>query len=142
MGRFFYSGTTTLASYRVDLFAKFSTNSYFAFALTVNSAKNSVTQGKIPYVSDFEVASWYRHTFPFGLIVSPRLNFVERRSVDVLSGARLPEFWLAGLRLEYALWAPFDVFLDLQNLTDRKYEEWRGYRAAPFMMHAGISYRW
>ncbi len=142
MGRFFYSGTTTLASYRVDLFAKFSTNSYFAFALTVNSAKNSVTQGKIPYVSDFEVASSYRHTFPFGLIVSPRLNFVDRRSVDVLSGAKLPEFWLAGLRLEYALWAPFDVFLDLQNLTDRKYEEWRGYRAAPFMIHAGISYRW
>ncbi|MEX1275354.1 MAG: TonB-dependent receptor [Bacteroidota bacterium] len=142
MGRLFYGGTTTLAAYRTEVFAKFSANSYFAFGLTVQSTKNSVTEGRIPYVSDFEIAGSYYHTFPFGLTVSPRLQFVDRRVVDIVSGAKLPEYWLAGLRLEYALWSPLDVFLDLHNLTDRKYEEWRGYRAAPFMMHAGISYRW
>lgn len=142
IGRFFYSGTTTLAAYRTDVFAKFSANGYFAFGLAVHSTKNSVTQGKIPYVSDFEISSSYHHTFPFGLTVAPRLQFVDRRPVDVVSGARLPEYWLAGLRMEYSVRQPLDVFLDLDNVNNRNYEVWRGYRAAPFMMHAGISYRW
>ncbi len=141
-GSFAYLGTTTLATYRTDVFAKFTPNSYFAVVLAVQSSKNSVTQTKIPYVSDFEILSTYSHTFDFGLTVAPRVNFVDRRNVDIFSGARLPQFWLLGLKSIYNVVGTLDVFLDLHNITDRSYEEWRGYRAAPFMMHLGASFRW
>jgi hypothetical protein len=141
-GSFAYLGTTTLATYRADMFAKFTPNSYFAVGLSVQSSKNSVTKTKIPYVSDFEISSSYSHTFDFGLTVAPRLNFVERRNVDVFSGARLPQFWLLGFKATYNIMGTLDMFLDLHNITDRSYEEWRGYRAAPFLMQLGASVRW
>jgi outer membrane cobalamin receptor len=142
IGSFVFVGRTRIATYQADIFAKFSANSYFTVSVAVNSTKNLITNAKIPYVSDFELSASWLYTFPFGLAVTPRANFVDRRNIDVFSGANMPEYWLFGVRAEYPIFERLGAFIDLHNLLDRNYDEWRGYRATPFLMQAGLSFRW
>ena len=142
IGMFLYGGKTTIASYRGDVFAKFSPNSYFALALVVNSSENTVKGGTVPYLPGFEASVVYSYGFPFGLTVAPRVNFVDQRTIDVIGKARVAEYLLVGLHVEYAVFGTFNLFLDINNLTDRKYDEWRGFRAPPLLMHLGLNVRW
>ncbi|MBI3585970.1 MAG: TonB-dependent receptor [Ignavibacteriales bacterium] len=139
---FFYGGKTTVATFQTDLFAQVYPNSYFAVVLAVNSTKNSVTQDRVPYKSDFELSASYSYTFPFGLRIEPRANFVDRRNVDVFNSAKLPDYLLLSVRGEYAVMMPLSIVLDLHNILDRKYELWRGYQAPPFMIAFGLTYKW
>lgn len=138
----FYGGRTTINTYSADLFAKFRSNGYFALTIALHSTKNSFSQSRIPYLSDFEITGAFSYWFPFGFHIAPSLCFIDRRNVDILSGARLPEYWLIGMKMEYDLVASLRMFVDVQNATDRKYEQWRGYRALPFVVTGGLSYRW
>jgi outer membrane receptor protein involved in Fe transport len=70
------------------------------------------------------------------------MRFVDRRRVDVFGGNSIPAYLLLGLRTEYGVLQRINIFVDVQNLTDRRFEVWRGYRADPFMISAGASYRW
>lgn len=139
---FFYGGKTTIATFQTDLFAQVYPNGYFTVALAVNSTKNSVTQDRVPYVSDFELSASYSYTFPFGLRIEPRANFVDRRNVNVFNSAKLPDYLLLSVRSEYAVIMPLSIVLDLHNILDRKYELWRGYQAPPFMIALGLAYKW
>ena len=137
-----YSGSTTLTTYAVDVFAKFNSNDYFGVTAALNSTECSVTEDKIPYVPDLEITGVLAQSIVPGWSVSPWMRFVDRRRVDVFGGKSIPAYLLLGLRTEYGVLQRINIFVDVQNLTDRRFEVWRGYRADPFMISAGASYRW
>jgi hypothetical protein len=137
-----YQGTSSLMNYQADLFANFDSNSYFALTAAWNVTKNSTTQLKIPYIPEFQITGMYTRTILPGLSVSPWLSFVGRRAADLSGGARLPSYLLTGLKADYSGLGSLHLFVDVQNVTDKKYEEWRGYRAAPFLISVGTSYHW
>jgi len=137
-----YQGTSSLMNYQADLFANFDSNSYFALTAAWNVTKNSTTQLKIPYIPEFQTTGMYTRTILPGLSVSPWLSFVGRRAADLSGGRRLPSYLLMGLKADYAGLGSLHLFVDVQNVTDKKYEEWRGYRAAPFLVSVGTSYHW
>jgi outer membrane receptor protein involved in Fe transport len=137
-----YSGTTNLTTVEADLFAKFATNGYFTLSLEANSSKNSITDGKIPYVPDVQLRAGLSFEVLRGLRLLPTLSVTDHRIPDLLATHKMNSYLLLGLRGEYSALRGLDVFIDFQNLTDTVYEEWNGYRATPFVVSAGISCRW
>ena len=137
-----YQGTSKLITYQIDLFANFNSNSYFAFSAAWNFTRNSTTQLKIPYVPELQMTGMYSRAVLPGLSVSPWLSFVDRRAVDLSGGQKLPSYLLTGLKADYSGLGSLHLFVDVQNVTDRRYEEWRGYRAVPFLVSVGTSYHW
>jgi hypothetical protein len=137
-----YQGTSSVTTYQADVFANVESNSYFALTAAWNVTKNSATQLTIPYVPELQTTAMYARTVVPGLSVSPWLSFVGRRSVDLSGGQKLPAYLIMGLKADYSGLGAAHLFVDVQNATDKKYEEWRGYRAAPFLVSVGMSYHW
>ena len=137
-----YLGTTSLATYQADIFAKFDANSYFTLSLEINSSKNSKTEWRVPYLPELRASGGALLEVLRGLTIHPTLAYVGLRVPDLYVATKLKEHIVLGLRGEYAAFRSLDVFLDFQNLTDSKYDEWNGYKALPFVMSAGIGFRW
>ena len=137
-----YLGTTSIATYQAELFAKFDANSYFSLSLEANSSKNSTTQWQVPYLPEFRLRSGLSLQVARGWQVRPTFAYVGLRSADLTVTTKLEEYAVFGVRSEYTMWKFLDVFVDLQNLTNYRYSEWNGYRASPFVLTAGIGYRW
>ncbi|MGH2569292.1 MAG: hypothetical protein ACRDGA_13220, partial [Bacteroidota bacterium] len=139
--QFAYAGTTFL-KFQAEGFAKLTPNDYVSATAAVNSTKNSISQGAVPYLPEFELGGSYSRAFPFGVALRSRLSYHHQRETDILLSQKLPGFFLLGVRADYELWSSLRVFLDLHNITDKKYEFWKGYQASPFMLTAGVSVRW
>ena len=139
-----YLATTSIASYDADLFAKFDANSYFTLSFEINNSRNSNTQRAVPYLPDLRLSGALSIEVLEGFQVSPSLSYVGKRVSDLYvdAGSQLKLYGLVGLHAEYAPMKALVVFADCQNLTDTRYEEWSGYRAAPLVVTAGIGYRW
>ena len=137
-----YLGTTSLMTYQADIFAKFDPNGYFTLSLEINSSKNSNTQWQVPYLPDLRMSGGALLEILRGLSVHPTLAYVGLRVPDLYEPTKLKEHLVLGIRGEYAAFRSLDVFLDIQNLTNTRYDEWNGYRALPFVMTAGIGFRW
>jgi len=137
-----YLGTTSIASYEANVFAKFDANSYFTLSLEINSSKNSKTQWDVPYLPDLRMSAGLSLQVSRGLRVFPSVAYLGRRVPDLYVASKLKEHARVGLKAEYSALEALGVFLDIQNATDSRYEEWSGYRAAPLVITAGIGYRW
>ncbi len=137
-----YLSTTSLTSYEADLFAKFDANSYFTLSMEINSSKNSKTQWEVPYLPEMRLTGGLSLEVMQGLQVSPTVAYVGRRGSDLYGPNKLSQYAVVGLRAEYAALQSLVIFTDCQNLTNCRYEEWSGYRATPFVVTAGIGYRW
>lgn len=137
-----YLGTTSIASYEANVFAKFDANSYFTMSLEINSSKNSKTQWDVPYLPDLRMSAGLSLQVLRGLQVFPSVVYVGRRVPDLYVASKLKEHARVGLRVEYSALKALGVSLDFQNATNSRYEEWIGYRAAPLVITAGIGYRW
>jgi hypothetical protein len=137
-----YLGTTSLATYQGELFAKFDANSYFTLSLEINTSKNSVTQLEVPYLPDLRLSGGLSLEVARGLRLLPTIAFVNRRVPDLYVPSKLKEYADLGFRGEYSAFRSLTLFFDCRNLTNSKYEEWNGYRAAPLVLTAGIGYRW
>jgi outer membrane receptor protein involved in Fe transport len=137
-----YLGTTSVSTYQADMFAKFGANSYFTLSLEINSSKNSKTQWQIPYLPELRLGVGALLEVLRGLTVHPTLAYVGLRVPDLYEATKLKEYVVLGIRGQYAALRSLDVFVELQNLSDSKYDEWNGYRALPFVITAGIGIRW
>ena len=137
-----YQGTSSLTTLQAEVFANFDSNSYFAVSGAWNITKNSATQLAIPYVPELQTTAMVVRTVLPGLSVSPWVSLVGRRSVDLTGGQKLPSYLIMGLKGDYSGLGAVHLFVDVQNASDTKYEEWRGYRAAPFLVSVGMSYHW
>ena len=137
-----YLGTTSIASYEANVFAKFDANSYFILSFEINSSKNSKTQWEVPYLPDFRMSAGFSLQVLRGLQVFPSVVYVGRRVPDLYVASKLKEHAQVGLRIEYSALKALGVSLDFQNAANSIYEEWSGYRAAPLVIKAGIGYCW
>ena len=137
-----YLGATAIATYEANVFAKFDANSYFTLSLEINSSRNSITQWDVPYLPDLRISAGLSLQVSRGLQVLPSVVYVGRRVPDLYVASKLKEHAQVGFRAEYSALEALGLFLDFQNATDSRYEEWSGYRAAPVVITAGIGYRW
>jgi hypothetical protein len=137
-----YRGTTSIASYEANVFAKFDPNSYFMMSFEINSSKNSKTLWEVPYLPDLRMSAGLSLQVLRGLQVLPSVVYVGRRVPDLYVANKLKEHARVGLRVEYSALKALGVSLEVQNATNSRYEEWSGYRAAPLVITAGIGYRW
>ncbi|MCX6133788.1 MAG: hypothetical protein NTU47_08250 [Ignavibacteriales bacterium] len=137
-----YIGTTAITSYQAEVFAKFDANSYFTLSLELNTSKNSKTQWEVPYLPEVRLGGGFLMEVLRGLTIHPTVAYVGLRVPDLYEPSKLKEHVVLGVRGEYSALRFLNIFLDIQNLTDSKYDEWNGYRAAPFVMTAGIGLRW
>ena len=137
-----YLGTTTRLEGELEAFANISSNDYFAVSIVGRSSNVSETSVGIPYLPEAEVSLLYRHEFPVGVAVVPRLSVFGRRNTTPRAQESLKGYAIAGVRAEYSPLESLTVFADIDNLLDVRYEVWKGYRGHPFLMTAGVSYSW
>lgn len=137
-----YGGKTRILSFRAEGFAKFTPNDYVGTKLVLRSTKNSVTQLAVPYLPAIEFVGTYTHAFPFGLNTSVLATYQGQRETDFVTSRKLAGYFLIDLGADYELFSSLKLFLNLHNITNKRYELWKGYQAPPLLISAGASYRW
>lgn len=137
-----YGGATTLIVYKGELFAKFSPIDYFGSALVVNSSENSLTGRGIPYMPEVEASASYTHDFPFEVSLSGDLTFFHSRIDNVIHASSSSGELLLDVRAEYRILSSLRTFMEVRNLTNARYELWKGYQAFPFTMAVGLTAVW
>lgn len=142
IGRFIYTGKTTLLHFRAEGFAKFTSNDYVGAQVRLLSSENSVTGLAVPYLPAFEMVGSYTHAFPFGVSVSTQAVYRHRRETDLAMSQKLSGFFLLDISAEYQPVSWLRVFLNIHNMTDKNYEVWKGYPAPPLLVTGGASVRW
>jgi outer membrane receptor protein involved in Fe transport len=137
-----YRGTTRVNSFEADLFAKFDANSYFSVSAELLTSKNSLTQERAPYLPGFRLSggAWFE-LLP-GLGVHPTVVYVGPRRVGLTRAGEVAGFFTSGISAEYEILSRLSATIDCQNILNARYEEWRGYRATPFTLTAGLRFRW
>lgn len=137
-----YRGTTRISTLQADLFAKFDANSYFTLSVEINDSRNSVTEWKVPYLPELRVSggAWVDIAPGFGIF--PTVAYVGNRVSDLFVASKLEAFVCANLHAEYAVLRSLALAVDVQNLTNARYEEWSGYQAVPLTITAGVTLRW
>lgn len=142
IGRLTYGGKTRILSFRAEGFAKFTPNDYVGMTLVVRSSENTATKLQVPYLPTVEAVGTYTHAFPFGAVAAVQVLYQGQRETDLVVSQKLAGFFLVDLGAEYDLFSSFKLFLKLQNITNKRYELWKGYLAPPFLFSAGASFRW
>ena len=142
IGTLVYGGTTTMASIRFDGVAYITPNDYFALALTARSTQNDHIGGSVPYRPGFEGSVQYRHRFPVEVSVTASLSAYGSRRATAFADRRAAGGFWSALKTNYEGISRLTLFLNLENLLDRRDEVWRGYRVEPFRVEIGLSYRW
>jgi len=137
-----YEGRTTKTSFSAEIFAKFLANDYFASKVSVNLTRISITGGEVPYIPLVEVSGSYTRSLTEQIRVTSTLALVVQRKDNVVNASTLGNIVLLGARGEYQALNQVSLYLDVQNLLDRKYEFWRGYQEIPLVLSAGLSFHW
>lgn len=136
-----YGGKTSITSFHIDAVANITSNDYFAFKSTSRVTSNTVTQ-HIPYAPEFEASASWTHRFMDVLDISPGVGMVSRQDADLAGTSRVEGHLWTGMKVEYLGLGDLRFFLNVTNFMNQNYETWKGYRAEPFRMSAGLTYRW
>ncbi len=137
-----YSGQTNFFRPNLQVFANISPNDYFRIAVLGNFMKNPNTGNRVPYLPEMEASIFYSHKFSFGLGLHPRIEYLHERPISIDSTIKLPGFMLAHFDIEYTGLSPMSVFVNFNNVLNKKYEIWDRYRGLPFTVRAGLSVKW
>ncbi|MBC7867106.1 MAG: TonB-dependent receptor [Gloeobacteraceae cyanobacterium ES-bin-316] len=73
-----------------------------------------------------------------GKSVSSRYDVGGYLKDDIL----LEDYFLLGAYAEYKCKDHLKFFLDLQNITNKKFFDLRGYNSIPFLVNAGVTFNW
>jgi hypothetical protein len=137
-----YGGATDLWNFKTESFAMLTPNDYVTATLSINATKNSMTQLSVPYLPDFELVGSYTHRFPVGIALVPNFRYNHTREVGFLASQQLPGYLLLGLQAEYEPISTLRLIVEIDNMLDKRYEVWKGYQGAPFLVSGGLSFRW
>ncbi len=136
------SGRTTLLTFRAEMVAKFLANDYFASGIIFRSTENSTFGSSLPYKAKIEWKGLAEHTFMPAFKVSATFRFLGARRSDIINEEYLPAFFVLNVSGEYYFLQTFVMQLDLMNVTNERYELWRGYQEFPFTCSIGLKYKW
>ncbi|MFZ1976397.1 MAG: tetratricopeptide repeat protein [Bacteroidota bacterium] len=136
------SGRTTLLTFRAEMVAKFLANDYFASGIILRSAENSTFGSSLPYKPKIEWTGLAEHRFLSVFKISTTFRLLGSRRSDILNEEYLPAFFVLNVSGEYYLLQTLAMQLDLMNVTNKRYELWRGYQEFPLTCSIGLKYRW
>lgn len=131
-----YDGRASIVNLNLELAHAFSKRTRVQLTTALRTSSLDGSDGRIPYLPDYETRVLLSHSFPFGLRAQTTVQLVGEQEAD---GGALPAWMLLGLELEYRIGRNFGVFLHFDNLLDQSWQRWPGYRERPFFMMAGIS---
>jgi len=138
------SGRATIVTFCAEMVAKLNSNDYFASNMLLRSTRDSYLGGKIPYAPALEAWCSAIHRFGTTIAVSADVRFTGERTTDLTGKDTLSisKYAVVDVSGEYT---PFDFLrltIGIKNLTDTRYESWRGYREFPFTMQIDAQIKW
>jgi hypothetical protein len=137
-----YGGQATIVTFCAEMVAKLNSNDYFASNILLRSTNDSFLGGKIPYAPAIEAWCSAIHRFGTAVAVSANIRFTGERTTDLAGRATLSKYAVVDMSGEYT---PFDFLrltVGIKNLTDSKFEIWRGYREFPLTMQVDAQIKW
>ncbi|MBI5464256.1 MAG: TonB-dependent receptor, partial [Ignavibacteriales bacterium] len=96
---------------------------------------------QVPYMPGIEVSSWFNHKFSDGFETYAAAKAIGGRTSS-LSGNTLPAAAIVDVGAEYRIVESMSVTIELRNVTNQRYELWRGYAAVPLTMSVYATLRW
>ena len=137
-----YGANTTITTFCAEMVAKLNSNDYFASNILLCSTYDSFLGSKIPYAPAIEVWCSEKHRFGTEITVSGEINFIGERTTDLAGTNTLPKFAVIDISGEYTPISFLKLTTRIKNLTDSKYEIWRGYKEFPLTMQVDVQIKW
>jgi hypothetical protein len=137
-----YGGDTRIITFSAEMVAKLNSNDYFSSSILVRSTKDSFLGGKIPYTPAIEAWCSAVHKFAPSISICATIRYAGGRTTDLAGTAALSNYAVIDVSGDYAPWEYVKFSAGIKNLTDTKFETWRGYREFPFTIQFGAQIKW
>jgi hypothetical protein len=137
-----YGGLAAIATFCAEMVAKLNSNDYFASNILLRSTNDSFSGGKIPYTPAVEIWCSAVHKIGTAVAVSADARFTGERTTDLAGKAALSKYAVVDIRCEYAPVDFLRLSAGIQNITDTKFEVWRGYKEFPLTMQFDAQIKW
>ena len=110
--------------------------------ILLRSTNDSFLGGKIPYAPAIE--AWCTAVHEFGPAMSMRAAFrmEGERTTDLAGTSMLSKYAVVDIGGDYTPWDYLRFSAGIKNLTNTKFETWRGYREFPFTMQVCAQIKW
>ncbi len=131
-----YDGRAGIMNINAELAHIFASRTRIQAGAVLRSSSLGEHKGRVPYLPDYEVRALLQHDFPFDLRAQATLELIGEQEAD---GSVIPAWMLLGLDIEYRIVPNVGVFLHFENLLDRSWQRWPGYRERPFFMMGGVT---
>jgi hypothetical protein len=137
-----YNGNVTIITFCAEMVAKFESNDYFASTIMLRSIKNSFLGKRIPYFPLIEAGCRVSHRFKTAIVVSADVRFVGEQQTDFIEKSKISGYTVINVSGDYAPLDFMKLSFGLKNLTDARYETWKGYPEFPLTMYVTVQVKW
>jgi len=96
----------------------------------------------IPYHPDLEGRLIYSKKLAEKFDISNSVYFADGIYREINSRVKLPVKIGAGLKVDYHLFENFNLFVNIENLLNKKYYEFEYYQTKPLDIMFGFDYQW
>jgi hypothetical protein len=137
-----YNEHVTIITFCAEMVAKFESNDYFASTIMLRSIQDSFLGKRIPYFPTIEGGCRASHRFRTAFVVSADVRFVGEQQADLLGRSTVSGYTVIDVSGEYAPLDFLRLSIGIKNLTDARYETWRGYQEFPLTMYVTVQVKW
>jgi hypothetical protein len=137
-----YGGQARIVTFCAEMVAKLNSNDYFASNILLRSTNDSFLGGKIPYTPAIEAWCSATHRFGTTMAACADVRVAGERTTDLAGSVVLPKYAVVDVSGEYTPTDFLRLRVEIKNLTDSKFETWRGYREFPFTMQVDAQIKW
>jgi len=137
-----YNEHITIITFRAEMVAKFESNDYFASTIMLRSIKDSFLGKQVPYFPAIEAQCRASHRFRTAIVVNADVRFIGERQADLIGISKVSGYTVLDVSSEYAPLDFLRLLIGIKNMTDARYEMWRGYREFPLTMYVTAQVKW
>jgi hypothetical protein len=137
-----YNEHVTIITFCAEMVAKFESNDYFASTIMLRSIKDSFLGKRIPYFPTIEAGCRASHRFRTAIVVSADVRFVGEQQADLIGKSTVSGYTAIDVSGEYAPLDFLRLLIGIKNLTNARYETWRGYQEFPLTMYVTVQVKW
>jgi hypothetical protein len=137
-----YNEHVTIITFCAEMVAKFESNDYFASTIMLRSIKDSFLGKRIPYFPTIEAGCRASHRFRTAVVVNADVRFVGEQQADLIGRSTVSGYTVIDVSGEYAPLDFLRLSIGIKNLTDARYEMWRGYQEFPLTMYVTVQVKW
>jgi hypothetical protein len=137
-----YGGEATIVTFSAEMVAKFMSNDYFASSIMLRSIKDSFLGKRIPYIPEIEAGFHISHRLGAAIEVNADVRVVGKQQADFTEKSTVSSYAVADVCGEYH---PLDFLkfsIGIKNLTNVRYELWRGYQESPLAIQLAVQVKW